>query len=465
MKVTSLQQIQQTKSDSLGDVINYIGIGRFHLLMVFLTCGGYCAFCCELMVYVFLSNRLGDEWSLTHIEYALLPFGANCASIVGGIVLGYASDRWGRVWPFAASTVFIFVFGLISAFATDFTFFIIMRVLLNIGIGGALTILFPTLLEFLPVKDRGSYMTYIILCGTFGATFTAGISWWLVPTYPKLGWRIVLLICAAPSLLILFVRILFRYESPHFLIGQGKLGEAANVLLKMSKLNRKPLEGVAIDSREKLIQVLHQEYITARKQNAIPVTSLFQARYLRTTIFLSVAFICQAGGYWGVTLFLPAQLEKLRVDGYFNTFAVFLAEFPGIILVAIIIEWPEIGRLNTLRLFTAMTTSFMLLFAIVQSPVATTLFSMLLYFAMVPIFGILYTYVSEVYPTRIRSLGLAYMNFVASLPGLVTPFISGYLIDIRVAWLYPVVWAAVYGIQLCATLLLRHETREVELLE
>lgn len=464
MEGISLQQ-HQAKSNSLGDIISYIGIGRFQMLIIFLTCGGYCAFCCELMVYVFLSDRLGDEWGLTHLQYSLLPFGTNCASILGSIVLGYASDHWGRVWSFAASTMLIFVFGLISVFATNFTFFVVMRVLLNIGIGGALTILFPTLLEFLPTKDRGRYMTYIILCGTLGAVFTAGMAWWLVPTYPELGWRIVLLICAVPSLIILLVRILFRYESPHFLVGQGNLQQAATVLLQMSRVNKQSLEDLGISSREKLIEVLHQAFITAQEENTTPITSLFQRRYLRTTLLLSVAFICQAGGYWGVTLFLPAQLERLGVNGYFNTFSVLLAEFPGIVLVAIIIEWPEIGRLNTLRVFSAMTVCFMALFGIIQTPVATTVFSMLLYFAMVPIFGILYTYASEVYPTRARSIALAYMNFVASLPGLVTPFISGYLVDVSVVWLYPVVWAGVYIVQLCAAMLLRYETREVELLE
>lgn len=453
------------ETTSLGDIINYIGIGRFHLLIIFITCGGYCAFCCELMVYVFLSDRLGDVWSLTHLQFSLLPFGTNCANFIGGLVLGYMSDKWGRVYSFAISTVFIFVFGVVSVFATSFSFFVVMRVLVNVGIGGALTTLFPTLLEFLPVKDRGRYMTYIILCGTLGATFTAGISWWLVPTYPQLGWRIVLLICAIPSFFILVVRLLFRYESPHFLVGRGELGKAASVLHTMANSNGCPLHDIGLSRHEKMIQVLHEAYETAQNENRTPVTCLFQKKYLYTTLLLSVAFVCQACGYWGVTLFLPAQLEKLEVDGYFNTFAVFLAEFPGILLVAIIIEWPEIGRLNTFRIFSAMTVCFMALFGIVQNPIATTVFSMLLYFSMVPIFGILYTYSSEVYPTRARSVALAYMNFIGSLPGLVTPFVSGYLVDVKVMWLYPVVWAVVYAVQLVAAVLLRQETRDVELLE
>ena len=77
----------------------------------------------------------------------------------------------------------------------------------------------------------------------------------------------------------------------------------------------------------------------------------------------------------------------------------------------------------------------------------------------------MYTYSSEVYPTRSRSVALAYMNFIGSLPGLVTPFVSGYLVDVKVVWLYPVVWAVVYAVQLAVAVLLRHETRDVELLE
>jgi len=78
-----------------------------------------------------------------------------------------------------------------------------------------------------------------------------------------------------------------------------------------------------------------------------------------------------------------------------------------------------------------MTVCFMALFGIVQNTIATKMFSMFLYVAMVPIFGILFTYISEVYPTKARSVALAYMKFIGCLPGLVTPFISGYLVDFQ----------------------------------
>ena len=75
----------------------------------------------------------------------------------------------------------------------------------------------------------------------------------------------------------------------------------------------------------------------------------------------------------------------------------------------------------------------------------------------------------EVYPTRAQSVALSYMNFIGSLPGMVTPFVSGYLVDVQLVWLqlYPAVctWAVVYAVQLIAAILLCQETRDIELLE
>ena len=192
---------------------------------------------------------------------------------------------------------------------------------------------------------------------------------------------------------------------------------------------------------------------------------IFKKPYLRRTLCLMGLVSTNIMAYAGVSLFLPQELENLHVDKYFITFVSFIAQVPGILLVAIIVEWPHVGRLNTLRFFSLMSSIFFFLLAFVQNAVTIPVFLILIYFSMMPIIVLLYTYISESYPTNIRSLSNAFFYSIQGIALVPTYFLSAFLASLSYTWLYPTVWGSILIVTFIFALLLNYEPRQKKLLD
>ena len=92
--------------------------------------------------------------------------------------------------------------------------------------------------ECLPSKNRGCFMVTVTFCGATGAVLTAGLAWWLLPTY---GWRVFVAACSVPSYIVLVYRCFIRYESPRSLFIRGKKKEGLRVLEAIAAHNRTTL--------------------------------------------------------------------------------------------------------------------------------------------------------------------------------------------------------------------------------
>ena len=166
----------------------------------------------------------------------------------------------------------------------------------------------------------------------------------------------------------------------------------------------------------------------------------------------------QSLGYFTSQLFLIDFLKKVGGDPYFSILALSLAQIPGYLLMSIIVEWPEIGRLNAFRFFSSLSVIFFLLLAFIQNSISIPVLLVLIYFSAAPNLALIYTYVSEAYPTTIRAISTSYFYIIQALSYMLGAFVSSYVEDLPQTWLYPVVYAGVFLIQLIAGLVLNHKT-------
>ena len=198
-------------------------------------------------------------------------------------------------------------------------------------------------------------------------------------------------------------------------------------------------------------------------QTAKDFCIIFKSPYLKRTVLISIAYVLEGMSAYGAILFLPNFLNTLNVDPYFTAFFGYLAQIPGVLLMSIIVEWRHVGRLNSLRFFTALTVVSFVLFAVVQNEVTIPVFTILIFFSMIPIDALFNTYISECYPTRIRALALVFFNNILSISEMFIPFVSGYVADVTIPWLYPVVWAGLFSLQFLILLFFNFETLGAEL--
>lgn len=426
---------------NLDDVLMFIQFGRFQLKMMLLTCHGYFAVCSEMMLIIFLTVPLKKEWHIADMTYpALLVFGA-VGGITGGVIIGIVSDKYGRKTPFLISTVILAVFSLLAPFVNSFPLFICVRTLISLGEGGLGALVHVQLLEFLPIKNRGSCLVTITLCGTLGAVYAAAMAWWLLPRY---GWRLFMGACAMPAVLQVPISVWLIRESPRFLFVSGRAEAGVKVLKEMARQNN--------------IQLLQVDIDCPTSVNRGRMRDLLTPALKGRTLVISAIWLLQCIGYWGVTLFLPQYMDSVGMDPYLNTFSIFIGQIPGMFLAIITIEPHMLGRIRCLRFFSFFTCLSLILFAFIDDVAAKTVIVIVCYFFMVPMYSILNTLTPEMFPTDIRTTALAFISFLIGLPSLFTAFLSAGVLSTGVLWLYPLVWGACFLILTFLTFLLHQET-------
>ena len=445
---------------SVDDVMNFIGFGPFQLVAFFLAGIASFAFSIDAALFAFIVKPVEEEWHLSPLHFALLPSLTGVANIIGGFFYGYLSDTFGRVWPFALCAFNIGVCSLASAFSPNFYTFIALRFGTSLGMTACLSLLYPLIIEFLPVRNRGKALIalYLVQAGT--SCMTGGLAWWLIPTY-KNGWRYLTIVTSLPAFVTLVYRLLFYVESPRFLISKGQLHRARRILEKMARWNGKNLSEYLPKEREfsLLVETKTLQTGSGKLGTLYNFFYIFKPLYLRTTLALLIINITNAGSFWGISLFLPSLLTDITSDSYFIAFMGYLGQIPGILLMLIIVEWRGVGRLNTMRLYTALSIIFLLAFGLYQNEVATPVFTIMIYFSMLPLSALVNAYSSENYPTTFRALAINLFNNVGAFVNIFTPYIGGYSTELFVKWpwLFSLVWAVFFTVQFMATFLLTRE--------
>ena len=121
-----------TKEDSkiavtVEEALHVIGTGRSQYWILLLTAGGYLAVCSEILVCVFSQKPCSQKWGINSEDFAWLFFATALASMIGGLISGHVSDKYGRQLPFIVAIGMSGCFGLLSAFAPSYWSFVVLR--------------------------------------------------------------------------------------------------------------------------------------------------------------------------------------------------------------------------------------------------------------------------------------------------------------------------------------------------
>src|SRR5438552_6181154 len=122
---------------------------------------------------------------------------------VGAFIFGLLGDKFGRRIPLMADIIFYSVMELLTAFAPNFTIFLILRALFGIGMGGEWGLGASLAMESLPTRARGLF-SGILQQGYAVGYLLAALVYWIV--FPHFGWRGLFIAGALPALLLLYIR-------------------------------------------------------------------------------------------------------------------------------------------------------------------------------------------------------------------------------------------------------------------
>ena len=219
--------------------------------------------------------------------------------------------------------------------------------------------------------------------------------------------RAIILWTSLPFL-ILMLPVYHAPESPRFLLAQGQLDKAAAVFSTLAKYNGK------LDHQE---PVLKQAASSGKKASMVTLTKPF---LIWTTLKMMLLWFTASLCYYGLTLNLgglhPNPNVSLSLSG--------IVELPAYFICYFMMENPKLGRQKSTAIFNAGLAGACILTTIafwVDLRKMVLVLALIGKFFGAAAFTMVYVWGAELFPTDIRSNGLAVSSVTARVGGIIAP--------------------------------------------
>ena len=157
----------------------------------------------DFFLVTFVLVPLGHDFGRTIPKVAFAITLTLMMRPVGAFIFGLLGDKFGRRIPLMADIIFYSVMELLTAFAPNFTIFLILRALFGIGMGGEWGLGASLAMESLPTQARGLF-SGILQQGYAVGYLLAALVYWIV--FPHFGWRGLFIAGALPAFLVIYIR-------------------------------------------------------------------------------------------------------------------------------------------------------------------------------------------------------------------------------------------------------------------
>lgn len=171
----------------------------------------------DFTVFLLVMKQITEEFGTSYTSTAGSIALTLLMRLIGGVVAGWAADRWGRKLPLMISVIWFAVCDGLIAVAPSFTWVLVLRTLFGFGMGAEWTSGATLAMENWPTRSRG--IASGILQGSWAVGYLlAGVAAGLV--VPVYGWRALFILAAIPAVLALPIRFLVP-ESPEWEAGKA----------------------------------------------------------------------------------------------------------------------------------------------------------------------------------------------------------------------------------------------------
>lgn len=379
----------------------------------------------DLLILGFMLSAISAALNLTPAQSGSLVTWTLVGAVVGGIVFGALSDRYGRVRVLTWTIVLFVVFTGLCAIAQGYWDLLIYRTIAGIGLGGEFGIGMALAIEAWPAKHRAKAASYVALGWQFGVLAAALLTPVLLP---HIGWRGMFVVGIFPAFVAWYLRV--RLHEPEIFSQK----QTALSTQKISKL-------------ESFKLLVKDKATTKVSLGVVVLTSV------------------QNFGYYGIMIWMPNFLSKqlgfsLTKSGLWTAVTV-CGMMAGIWIFGRLAD--RIGRKPSFLLFQLGAVISIITYSQLTDPTAMLVAGAFLGMFVNGMMGGYGALMAEAYPTEARAtaqnvlfnLGRAVGGFG---PVVVGAIVSAYSFSIAIAFL-----AVIYVIDMVATVFLVPELKGKEL--
>ena len=388
----------------------------------------------DVAIMGFVTPAILQEWDISRPAFGVVISAAPFGLVIGALVAGPSSDRFGRK-PVLVTSVLVFgVLTLLAAYASTPTEMAILRLLAGTGMGAAMPNATTLLSEYAPQRRRSLMITVMFTgfnLGSAGIGFAAG---YLIPLH---GWRSVLVLGGVVPLLLVPLLLLFLPESARLLALRG--AASARIGAVLGRVTRHRFSG-----NETFVS--NEPPLPTRK----PIGVLFSRGYGVTTVSLWVTYFMGLLVIYLLTGWLPTIMRDagLPIATAANVTAMFQI---GGTVGAIVVGWAMDKARPALVIGAAYLGGGLFILALSQTGVLSPALAALVFSAGFCMSGGqtgLNAYAPGCYPTVARATGVSWMLGMGRFGSIFGSAVGGALLG--AGWGFNAIFAALAVPAVCA---------------
>ena len=409
---------------------------RFHWLVVTALGVTWILDGLEVTLVGSLAGAIADPRSLdlTAGQIGLSASAYLAGAVVGALVFGRLTDRYGRRRLFTATVGLYLAATVLTGFSWDIWSFLLFRALTGAGIGGEYAAVNSAVQELIPARRRG--FTDLAINGSYWIGAALGALGSVVVLDPRIlptwiGWRAAFAIGGVLGLVVIFVRR-WLPESPRWLMTHGRVEEAEAVVAQIERGVRgglATLRDMGAPARitlrrtggTGLLQVAQALFVSYPRRTVLAVVLMATQAFCYNAIFFTYALILTK--FYGVR---PAD-----VGWFLLPFA--LGNFTGPLLLGPLFD--SVGRKPMLAATYGLAGALMMvvgwLFAagMLSAVAQTAAWTVIFFFASAGA-SAAYLTAGECFPLETRAMSIAVFYAVGTaVGGIAAPAVFGALID------------------------------------
>jgi SHS family lactate transporter-like MFS transporter len=325
----------------------------------------------DFFILIFVMPAVAREFHrpISHIAFTITATLA--LRPVGALIFGWIADRYGRRIPLMIDVIFYSVVEVLSGLVPSYGWFLAMRALYGIGMGGEWGVGASLAMEAVAPRWRG-FFSGLLQEGYAVGYLLAAAAFFFV--FPHFGWRVMFFLGGAPALLTIYIRT----KVPESEAWQRTRPDTAKI-------------GEAIRNNWKLFLYLcalmtMMNFVSHGTQDMYP-TFLEKTRGFDTRTVATIAIIYNVGALLGGLTF-----------GYFSD------------------RW---GRRRTMAIAVVCAGLIIPLWIYPSTVTVLTLGAFLMQFMVQGAWGVIPAHLTELSPPEVRGLfsGLAYQTGVLLASG------------------------------------------------
>ncbi|MEH3147882.1 MAG: MFS transporter [Methylobacterium frigidaeris] len=391
-------------------------VSRFQWFLVALCFLVVAADGMDVAIMGFVTPSILADWNISRPAFGLVMSAAPFGLVVGALVAGPSSDRFGRKPVLIVSVLVFGLFTVVAASASTPTEMAILRFLAGTGMGAAMPNTSTLLAEYAPLRRRSLMITLMFTGFNLGSAAIGFAAAYLIPAH---GWRSVLVLGGAVPLALVPLLILFLPESARLLTLRG-----ASPRTIAATLGR--VTGHRFTGNETFVS--DEPPLQTRK----PIGVLFSEGYAVTTIALWVTYFMGLLVIYLLTGWLPTLMRDAGVS--IETASTVTALFQiGGTLGAVIVGWVMDKARPALVISAAYLGGGLFIVALSAAGVVSSSLALLVFAAGFCMSGAqtgLNAFAPGCYPTVARATGVSWMLGIGRFGSILGSAFGGTLLGL-----------------------------------